>query len=97
MDVVQAPARGLAVEVLSRWVDSLGAALASGDASRTAGLFAVDGYWRDILALGWSYRTFAGRAQIEAALRETSAPARPRDLRLAPDRLPPRLVRRGGR
>jgi len=97
MDVVQAPARGQATEVLSRWVDSFSSALASGDAARTASLFAPDGYWRDILALGWSYRTLAGQAQIEAAVRETAAPARPRELRLAVGRMAPRLVRRGGR
>jgi len=97
MEVVQAPSRSLAADVLSRWVGSLGAALASGDAAGAAGLFAADGYWRDILALGWSYRTFAGRAEIEGALRNTAAAARPRDFRLAPDRMPPRTVRRGGR
>ena len=96
MDVVQATARGQAAEVLSRWADSFSSALASGDAARTASLFAPDGYWRDILALGWSYRTFAGQAQIEAAVAETAAPARPREFRLAVDRMAARLKARPG-
>lgn len=97
MDVVQAPARSLAADVLARWVDSLGAALVSGDAAQAASLFAADGYWRDILALGWSCRTHAGREEIGAAVRNKAPGTGPRDFRLAPDRMPPRRLRRGGR
>jgi cation diffusion facilitator CzcD-associated flavoprotein CzcO len=97
MDVVQAPARGLAADVLARWLDALGAALTDGNAVQAAGLFASDGYWRDILALGWSYRTFAGRAEIEAAVRGLTAATGPREFRLATGRMPPRRLRRGGR
>jgi cation diffusion facilitator CzcD-associated flavoprotein CzcO len=97
MEVVQAPERGQAVDVLSRWVDSFAAALGRGDAAEAAGLFAVDGYWRDILAFTWSYRTAGGRPEIEGALRDTIGDSAPRDFRIAPDRMPPRIVRRGGR
>jgi cation diffusion facilitator CzcD-associated flavoprotein CzcO len=97
MDVVQAPARGLAADVLARWLDALGAVLTDGDAARAVGLFAADGYWRDMLALDWSYRTFAGRPEIETAVRGLTAATRPRDFRLAPGRMPPRRLRRGGR
>jgi cation diffusion facilitator CzcD-associated flavoprotein CzcO len=97
MDVVSAPARSLAADVLLDWVDSLSTAMTDGDAAEAAGLFAADGYWRDMLAFTWSYRTFAGRAEVEGALRDTMEVTRPRDFRVAPDRMPPRVVRRGGR
>jgi cation diffusion facilitator CzcD-associated flavoprotein CzcO len=97
VDVMRTQARRQAAGVLESWLDSLGTALAAGDAGRVAGLFAPDGYWRDILALDWSFRTCAGPEEIESLVRGLAPAARPREFRIAPDRMPPRRVRRGGR
>jgi hypothetical protein len=95
--VAQAPAGDVATDKLARWANAFEIALAGGDGAQVAGLFAADGYWRDILALEWSYRTFGGRDEIAAVVEGTAERARPRKFRLADGRMAPRLVRRGGR
>jgi cation diffusion facilitator CzcD-associated flavoprotein CzcO len=97
MGVAEAPAGSVATDKLVRWAESFEAALASGDGVRVAALFAAGGYWRDILALEWSYRTFGGRDEIARVAEGTAEEARPRKFRLADGRMTPRLVRRGGR
>ena len=97
MDVMRTQARRQAASVLGGWLASLEAGLVGGDVGRVAGLFAADGYWRDILALDWSFRTCAGPGEIGALVRGLPPAARPRSFRIAPDRMPPRRVRRGGR
>jgi cation diffusion facilitator CzcD-associated flavoprotein CzcO len=98
MEVVAETAAGsLTAGKLVRWAEAFEAALASGDGARVGALFAADGYWRDILALEWSYRTFAGPDEIAGIVAETATAARPRKFRLADGRMAPRLVRRGGR
>jgi putative flavoprotein involved in K+ transport len=57
-----------AVAVTEQWVASLSDALASGRPDAIAELFAEDGWWRDIITLGWDIRTLQGRRQIEAFL-----------------------------
>jgi cation diffusion facilitator CzcD-associated flavoprotein CzcO len=81
-----------AAVALADWIDAFQAAV--GDCDGLARCFAAGGYWRDILALTWSYSTWSGSAEIASALLRS---ARPRDLRLAPDRMAPRLVKRGGK
>lgn len=83
--------------VFGTWVSTLGAALEGGDPSAVVALFAPDGYWKDILSFTWAYRTFAGPAEIEAAMASTMPDVGVRDVRPAPDRTPPRLVRRSAR
>src|ERR1700756_391574 len=56
------------VAVAELWVMSLGEALASGRPDAIADLFVEDGWWRDVIALGWDIRTLHGRGQIEAFL-----------------------------
>lgn len=97
MTVVEETTTDLAAKVFAQWVASYGAALESGDATRAAAQYVEDGYWRDILAFTGDYRTFAGRAEIEAALEERLLLTSPRAFRVAADRIPPRQVRRSGR
>lgn len=97
MTVVEEKTTDLAAQVFTHWVDSFGATLERGDVTTAVAHFAPDGYWRDILAFTWDYRTFSGRTDIEAALAEQLPGVRPREFRVAPDRIPPRQVRRSGR
>jgi cation diffusion facilitator CzcD-associated flavoprotein CzcO len=98
MTAVQDVAAGLgAGRVLEEWGAELDAALRGGDFAAAARLFRADGYWRDLLALTWDYRTFAGPAEIERALADSAREVDPSDFRPAPDRMPARLIRRSGR
>jgi cation diffusion facilitator CzcD-associated flavoprotein CzcO len=87
----------VAHEVFTRWIESFGAALESQDASLAVVHWADDGYWRDILAFGWDFRTYGGRGDIEQALRERLPMAKPRCLRVAAGRMAPRKLRRSAR
>ena len=84
-------------EVFDAWLTGFSTALERGDPSAVAEYLVEDGYWRDLLAFTWSFRTFAGRADIEAGLRVAMAHAAPRFVRRAPERTAPRLVKRLGR
>ena len=55
-------------EIAGSWLASFAAAVQAGDTGAAAGMFLADGYWRDILALSWDLRTFAGPGQIAAGL-----------------------------
>ena len=54
--------------IVIKWVDQFNAALATGDPQQFAALFCDDSYWRDLLALTWDIRSFAGRDLIVASL-----------------------------
>jgi cation diffusion facilitator CzcD-associated flavoprotein CzcO len=62
-------------EIAGAWLAGFEAAVQAGDTRAAAGMFLADGYWRDILALTWDLRTFAGRDWITAGL-AASWPAR---------------------
>jgi cation diffusion facilitator CzcD-associated flavoprotein CzcO len=87
----------LAADVFDEWLARFGAALESGDAAAVADHFEVDGYWRDILAFSWEFRTFTGREAIETAFADQLASARPTSFRRSPSRMAPRDVRRSAR
>jgi cation diffusion facilitator CzcD-associated flavoprotein CzcO len=57
-------------EIAGAWLAGFEAAVQAGDPQAAAGMFLADGYWRDILALTWDLRTFAGRDRIAAGLGE---------------------------
>jgi cation diffusion facilitator CzcD-associated flavoprotein CzcO len=86
-----------ATEIFEKWLTRFGADVASGDAQRVVSHFRADGYLRDLLALTWDYRTFAGPGEIAAGLARALPTMRPHDLRIAPDRMAPRVARRSGR
>ncbi|MGW3472671.1 FAD-dependent oxidoreductase [Saccharopolyspora sp. NPDC000995] len=83
--------------VVSEWLDTLNSAWESQEPAEIAGLIEPDGYWKDIVAFTWAYRTFAGTEEIERALKLTLDDVRPRNARIAADRTAPRLVKRSAR
>ncbi|MDO9380365.1 MAG: NAD(P)/FAD-dependent oxidoreductase [Nocardioidaceae bacterium] len=52
------------------WLAEFEAALAARDVEKVAGLFAVDSYWRDLVAFTWNLKTVEGRDEISHMLRE---------------------------
>ncbi len=50
------------------WLADFEAALAVRDVDRATGMFAVDGFWRDLVAFTWNLKTLEGRDQIGAML-----------------------------
>jgi cation diffusion facilitator CzcD-associated flavoprotein CzcO len=97
MSIATATSADVAAQVFDEWLIRFGAALESGDAALVAGHFLPDGYWRDILAFTWDYRTFSGRSDIEKAMATQLAATAPRNLRRAAGRMAPRVVRRSAR
>jgi hypothetical protein len=97
MTVRDRPQADVAVDLFTDWLVRYGSAMAAGDAPAVGRLFRQDGHWRDILSFTWAYRTFTGPAEIEPALLDTLTGARPRDFRVAADRMAPRIVRRSAR
>ena len=66
-----------APQIAQRWLDSFAAAVASTQPRAVAALLADDVYWRDILALSWDIRTFAGKNAISASLVSFARDRRP--------------------
>jgi hypothetical protein len=85
-----------AIETVTAWLGEFGAALALGEASRIARLFASDCHWRDILALTWNLRTISGADGIANVMASALKRMSPRQLAVAVDRTPPRYVSRAG-
>ena len=56
---------GLIDAIFDAWLERFDAALEAGDAAGCADCVLEDGYWRDILGLGWTFTTSAGRREIE--------------------------------
>ncbi|MEO3858758.1 NAD(P)/FAD-dependent oxidoreductase [Acrocarpospora sp. B8E8] len=84
-------------EIFLAWLSRFGDALESHSVNEVVDLFDAEGYWKDILAFTWSYRTFGGKEAIAEAVKATVAEARPSRVRAAEGRTPPRLVRRSTR
>ena len=61
------------------WLQQFGAALERGDIDRVVGKFAVDSFWRDLVAFTWNLKTCEGRAEIKAMLAATLAGVQPRN------------------
>ena len=67
---------------VSGWLAAFDEALSRGDASSTAGMFAEECFWRDLVSFTWNIRTMEGRTDIAATLEATLASTAPRDWRL---------------
>ena len=85
-----------AIATAEAWLGDFGAALASGEASRIAALFAEECHWRDILAFTWDLRTASGAEAIAQRMAPDLAHMAPRGFALAAGRTPPRRVVRAG-
>jgi putative flavoprotein involved in K+ transport len=71
-----------AATVLAGWLSRFEAALSAGDAAAAADLFAVQSYWRDLIAFTWNIKTMEGRGEITAMLDATLPATRPNNWRL---------------
>lgn len=85
-----------ATEVLTTWLRALDEAVSRGDAGAAAACLDADGYWKDVLALSWGYRTFSGRDEITGALATSVPVVRPTGFRPSATRTAARRVRRSG-
>jgi cation diffusion facilitator CzcD-associated flavoprotein CzcO len=77
-----APSATSGRDLASAWLGAFESALRSSDRSTMRDLFLADGYWRDILALTWDFRTFAGPELIADGLAEALTVRRASDFRL---------------
>jgi cation diffusion facilitator CzcD-associated flavoprotein CzcO len=84
-------------EVFRAWLDRFGSALERADPAALADCFIEDGHWRDILTFGWEFRTFSGRDEIREGSGRSLAEVQPREVRVAADRMAPRLVKRSAK
>ena len=55
-------------ERVDLWLASFESALAERDVDRAAGMFAVDSFWRDLVAFTWNLKTVEGRDAVAAML-----------------------------
>ncbi|HEY1973172.1 MAG TPA: NAD(P)/FAD-dependent oxidoreductase, partial [Pseudonocardia sp.] len=69
--------------MFDRWLDRFGHAMSSLDHAGAVRCIAADGFWKDALAFTWSYRTFAGREAIDAAMAQRLPGIAPRDFRVS--------------
>jgi cation diffusion facilitator CzcD-associated flavoprotein CzcO len=76
------------------WLDQFERTL--GEAGTLDGLFLVESYWRDVLALSWNLQTIAGGDSIKRELTTLAAKVAPGSFKIAPNRAPPRWVTRAG-
>jgi hypothetical protein len=79
------------------WLTKFSAVLEQADLDRLPELFALQCYWKDILAFTWARRTYEGLDAIRASLDDLLASVQPKRFRISPQRTPPRLVRRSGK
>ena len=70
-------------QTISQLLESLEAALRSGDSTAAAALFQPDGYWRDLVAFTWNIKTMEGREQIAAMLDAQLNAVKPSKLKIA--------------
>ena len=87
----------LATEAFAGWLERFGAGLEAHDVARIMECFADESYWKDVLAFTWGYRTFHDAGEIAPAFERCLPRVRPRAVRIAAGRTPPRLVRRASR
>ena len=63
------------------WLANFEAALAAQDIDGVVGMFAVDSFWRDLVAFTWNIKTVEGRDQIAGMLRARLADTTPSGFR----------------
>ena len=88
-DLTQAPDQTAAQDAVAHWLRDFNAALAAESADAAAELFAIDAFWRDLVALTWNLKTLEGRDQIRAMLSQSAGGHRARVTSSPPSR-PPR-------
>ncbi|KAG6899119.1 hypothetical protein C0993_000645 [Termitomyces sp. T159_Od127] len=71
--------------VAKAWFAAFVTSVEAGDAQGVAKLFVNDGYWRDMLALTWDFRTFYGLSKITQFLADRLGSVRPTAFTLRDD------------
>ncbi|UCZ61659.1 NAD(P)/FAD-dependent oxidoreductase [Mycolicibacterium phocaicum] len=66
---------------IETWLAKFEAALAAQDIDGVVGMFAVDSFWRDLVAFTWNIKTVEGRDQIAGMLRARLADTTPSGFR----------------
>jgi putative flavoprotein involved in K+ transport len=64
------------------WLSRFDEALSQGDTGAAAELFAVDGFWRDLLAFTWNIKTVESQEGVKDLLEHTLARTRPHGWRV---------------
>ena len=82
--------------LIEDWLGWFEDALAHAGGGDLARLFHPDSYWRDVLALSWTFTTVNGGNAILAALTAFAPDRTPHNFRLTPGRTAPRTVTRAG-
>lgn len=77
-----------ATDRVQRWLADFEAALAAGDAVRTAGMFTTDSYWRDLVAFTWNLKTVEGRDGVSDLVAATAARVAPSGFRVTEGETP---------
>lgn len=76
---------GQARIAVATWLDAFATALENRDHSGLRGLFLGDAFWRDLLAMTWGLRTFAGPDAIARGLVDALTTAKPGAFSLGDD------------
>ncbi|MFX4489912.1 NAD(P)/FAD-dependent oxidoreductase, partial [Acinetobacter baumannii] len=63
------------------WLANFEAALAAQDVDGVVGMFAVDSFWRDLVAFTWNIKTLEGRGAVAEMLRARLADTSPSGFR----------------
>ncbi|MFT4917289.1 MAG: putative flavoprotein involved in K+ transport [Yoonia sp.] len=71
-----------------QFLDDFGAALASNDLERTAGMFLDDCYWRDLVAFTWNLKTIEGPDHVREMLNSQLSQAAPSNFKLQEAEIP---------
>ena len=72
-DVATSPAR----RAVTAWLDDFARALTTRNIDAAAGLFRVDGFWRDLVAFSWNIVTVEGPDGVRDMLSQTLDQVRP--------------------
>ncbi|WP_213575778.1 NAD(P)/FAD-dependent oxidoreductase [Rhodococcus sp. USK13] len=70
-------------ERVDLWLADFEAALAARDIERAAGMFAVDSFWRDLVAFTWNLKTVEGRDGVAAMLQARLDDTEPTNFRIS--------------
>lgn len=87
----------LLIKATRMWLADFDACLAAGAPTLARTLFTEDAHWRDLLAFTWEIGPRSGALAISSTLMDAVGRTKPRRIRLAENRTPPRAIRRGGR
>src|SRR5262245_52962401 len=68
---------------IQAFLDKFDRALAASDINAAVGMFALECYWRDLVAFTWNIKTMEGRDQVREMLNSCLARAKPRNWNIA--------------